>query len=46
MHGGADGSGAPKVERNGNCKNGPLYQEVVAKRPSGGYEGLFICSRI
>jgi hypothetical protein len=32
MHGGADGSGAPKGERNGNYKHGRYTQEVAATR--------------
>jgi hypothetical protein len=30
MHGGADGSGAPKGERNGNYKHGRYTKEVAA----------------
>ena len=32
MHGGADGSGAPKGERNGNYKHGLYTEEVQATR--------------
>jgi hypothetical protein len=32
MHGGADGSGAPKGERNGNYKHGRYTAEVAATR--------------
>ena len=32
MHGGADGSGAPKGEKNGNYKHGRYTQEVAATR--------------
>ncbi|XIA67884.1 HGGxSTG domain-containing protein [Bradyrhizobium sp. TZ2] len=32
MHGGADGSGAPKGERNGNYKHGRYTKEVAATR--------------
>ena len=32
MHSGADGSGAPKGERNGNYKHGRYTQEVAATR--------------
>jgi hypothetical protein len=32
MHGGADGSGAPKGERNGNYKHGRYTAEVAAMR--------------
>jgi hypothetical protein len=32
MHGGADGSGAPKGERNGNYKHGRYTEEVRATR--------------
>ncbi len=32
MHGGADGSGAPKGERTGNCKHGRYTKEVAATR--------------
>jgi hypothetical protein len=32
MHGGAEGSGAPKGERNGNYKHGRYTQEVAATR--------------
>jgi hypothetical protein len=32
MHGGADGSGAPKGERNGNYKHGRYTAEVAASR--------------
>jgi hypothetical protein len=32
MHGGADGSGAPKGERNGNYKHGRYTEEVAATR--------------
>jgi hypothetical protein len=32
MHGGADGSGAPKGERNGNYKHGRYTQKVAATR--------------
>jgi hypothetical protein len=30
MHGGADGSGAPKGAKNGNYKHGRYTQEVAA----------------
>jgi hypothetical protein len=32
MHGGANGSGAPKGERNGNYKHGRYTAEVAATR--------------
>ncbi len=32
MHGGADGSGAPKGARNGNYKHGRYTKEVAATR--------------
>jgi hypothetical protein len=32
MHGGADGSGAPKGERNGNYKHGRYTEEIQATR--------------
>jgi hypothetical protein len=32
MHGGADGSGAPKGERNGNYKHRRYTEEVAAAR--------------
>ena len=32
MHGGADGSGAPKGEKNGNYKHGRYTKEVAATR--------------
>ena len=32
MHGGADGSGAPKGERNGNFKHGRYSEEVQTTR--------------
>jgi glucans biosynthesis protein len=32
MHGGADGSGAPKGARNGNYKHGRYTKEMVATR--------------
>jgi hypothetical protein len=32
MHGGADGSGAPKGEKNGNYKHGRYTIEVAATR--------------
>jgi hypothetical protein len=32
MHGGADGSGVPKGERNGNFKHGRYTEEVQAAR--------------
>jgi hypothetical protein len=32
MHGGADGSGAPKGAKNGNYKHGRYTQEVAAAR--------------
>ena len=32
MHGGADGSGAPKGARNGNYKHGRFAEEVAATR--------------
>jgi hypothetical protein len=32
MHGGAEGSGAPKGERNGNYKHGHFTQEAVEFR--------------
>jgi hypothetical protein len=32
MHGGAEGSGAPKGERNGNYKHGHFTQEAVELR--------------
>jgi hypothetical protein len=32
MHGGADGSGAPKGERNGNYKHGRYTAETIATR--------------
>jgi hypothetical protein len=32
MHGDADGSGAPKGERNGNYKHGRYTKEVAATR--------------
>jgi hypothetical protein len=32
MHGGADGSGAPKGEKNGNYKHGRYTQKVAATR--------------
>jgi hypothetical protein len=32
MHGGADGSGAPKGERNGNYEHGRYTKEVAATR--------------
>jgi hypothetical protein len=32
MHGGAQGSGAPKGERNGNYRNGGQTQEAKAER--------------
>ena len=32
MHGGADGSGAPKGARNGNYKHGRYTKEVAAAR--------------
>jgi hypothetical protein len=32
MHGGADGSGAPKGEKNGNYKHGRYTEEVAAAR--------------
>jgi hypothetical protein len=32
MHGGADGSGAPEGERNGNYKHGRYSKEVAAAR--------------
>jgi hypothetical protein len=32
MHGGADGSGAPKGAKNGNYKHGRYTKEVAATR--------------
>ena len=32
MHGGADGTGAPSGERNGNYKHGRYTKEVIATR--------------
>jgi hypothetical protein len=32
MHGGADGSGAPKGEKNGNYKHGRYTKDVAATR--------------
>ncbi len=32
MHGGAEGSGAPKGERNGNYKHGHFTHEAIAMR--------------
>jgi hypothetical protein len=32
MHGGADGSGAPKGSKNGNYKHGRFTEEVAATR--------------
>jgi hypothetical protein len=32
MHGGADGSGAPKGSKNGNYKHGRYTQDVAATR--------------
>jgi hypothetical protein len=32
MHGGADGSGAPKGEKNGNYKHGRYTEKVQATR--------------
>jgi hypothetical protein len=32
MHGGADGSGAPTGERNGNYKHGKYTKKVAATR--------------
>jgi hypothetical protein len=32
MHGGADGSGAPKGSKNGNYKHGRYTEEVQATR--------------
>jgi hypothetical protein len=32
MHGGADGSGAPKGPKNGNYKHGRFTQELAASR--------------
>ena len=32
MHGGADGSGAPKGEKNGNYKHGRYTEKVEASR--------------
>jgi hypothetical protein len=32
MHGGADGSGAPKGAKNGNYKHGRYTQKVAATR--------------
>ncbi len=32
MHGGADGSGAPKGKRNGNYKSGIYTQEAITHR--------------
>jgi hypothetical protein len=32
MHGGADGSGAPRGSKNGNYKHGRYTQEVAAAR--------------
>jgi hypothetical protein len=32
MHGGADGSGAPKGEKNGNYKHGRCTKDVAATR--------------
>jgi hypothetical protein len=32
MHGGADGSGAPKGPKNGNYKHGRYTKEVAATR--------------
>jgi hypothetical protein len=32
MHGGAEGSSAPKGERNGNYKHGRYTEEVAAAR--------------
>jgi hypothetical protein len=33
MHGGADGSSAPKGERNGNYKHGRYTEEVQGNSP-------------
>jgi hypothetical protein len=32
MHGGADGSGAPRGDKNGNYKHGRYTEEVAAAR--------------
>jgi hypothetical protein len=32
MHGGAQGSGAPRGERNGNFKSGVFTTEAIAER--------------